>query len=311
MKKLFIIVFTLLVAGSAIAQNNPIDKIPFEVKKDNRIYIVCKVNETDSLTFLFDTGANGTVINSYIIGKRINLNLDKEKENNGAHGVHKVKISSGNALQFGNLKKENLDLLSIDYGAGQFDGIFGTNIIDKYIVEIDYDKKELRFYEPKDYVYPDKNSLYQKFKMGTASKGNLYTLKTSIILDGKKYKGNFVLDTGGDGEISLSQPFVDKYSFDTKMKAIAKATSTGSEGVSVESPIVILPEIQLNNLHFYNIPSILYTTGKGGFIKTDRAGSFGNNFLKRFNIILDIPNMQVFLKPNNLLHQPYYDFLVK
>lgn len=293
------------------AQNKPIDKIPFELTDDNEIYIKCKVNETDSLTFLFDTGANGTVINSSILGRKINLNLDKEADNSGAHGVHKVKISSNNTLYFGNLKKESLDLLTIDYGADMFDGVFGTNIIDKYIVEIDYDKKELRFYEPDNYVYPDKNTTYRKFKMGTLNNGGLYTLKASIKLNGKKHKGVFVLDTGADAVMSLSQPFVEKYSFDKELKTVAKATSTGSEGISVESPIVVLPELQLNELHFYNVPSVLYTSGKGGFQETDRAGSFGNSFLKRFNIILDIPNMQIFLKPNNLLHSPYYDFLIE
>ena len=292
------------------AQNNPIDKIPFELKKDNRIYFKCKVNETDSLSFLFDTGANGTVINSYILGKKIKLNLDKEKDNSGAHGVHKVKISSNNSIQFGSLKKEHLDLLTIDYGAAQFDGVFGTNLIDKYIVEIDYGKKELRFYDPKNYVHPNKNTTYRKFKMGTTNNGGLYTIKAKIILNGKKHKGNFVLDTGADGAMTLSQPFVVEYSVNKKLSTVAKATSRGSEGVEVESPIAILPELQLSNLHFYNIPSILYTSNKGEFIKTDRSGSFGNNFLKRFNVIFDIPHMQVFLSPNNLLHLPYYDFLV-
>jgi len=293
------------------AQNKPIDKIPFELTDNNEIFIKCKVNETDSLTFLFDTGANGTVINSYILGKKINLNLDKEIENNGANGIHMVKISSTNTLQFGNLKKENLDLLTIDYGADQFDGVFGTNLIDKYIIEIDYDKKELRLYEPSNYVYPEKNTSYRKFKMGTLNNGGLYTIKASIKLNGKKHKGDFVLDTGADGVMSLSQPFVEKYSFDKKLTTVAKATSTGSEGISVESPIVVLPELQLNELHFYNVPSVLYTSGKGESLKTDRAGLFGNSFLKRFNIILDIPNMQIFLKPNNLLHSPYYDFLIE
>lgn len=87
--------------------------------------------------------------------------------------------------------------------------------------------------------------------------------------------------------------------------------STGTGGTSVESPIVILPELKLNHLHFYNIPSILYVTGKGEYLKTDRAGSYGNNFLKRFNMVLDIPSKQIYLKPNNLLHSPYYDFLLE
>lgn len=311
MIRLTISLLTVFTLCSAFGQNAPIDKIPFELKNDNYIYIKCTVNQTDSLEFIFDTGANGTVINSSIIGKKIGLNLDKQKDNHGAHGVHKVKVSSNNTIQFGNLKKENLDLLSIDYGDYGFDGVFGTNLIDKYIVEIDYDKKELRFYDPKHYTYPQKHTSFRKFKMSTVNDGGLYTIKNSIVLEGKKHFGNFVLDTGADNALSLSQPFVLKHAFHEKLPTVAIASSTGSEGTSVESPIVILPELELDNLRLYNIPSTLYTTGRGSFDEKDRAGSYGNNFLKRFNIILDIPNMQVFLKPNNLIHLPYYDFLVE
>lgn len=311
MIRLIILLLAQLTLCSAFGQNIPIDKIPFELKNDNYIYIKCEVNGTDSLEFIFDTGANGTVINSAIIGKKITLNLDKERDNNGAHGVHKVKISSNNTIRFGNLKNENLDLLSIDYGDNKFDGVFGTNLINKYIVEIDYDKRELRFYEPKHYTYPDKNTSFRKFKMNTVNNGGLYTIKSSIVLGGKKHSGNFVLDTGADAALSLTQPFVSEHAFHKKIETVAIASSTGSEGISVDSPIAILPELRLDNLCFYNIPSVLYTTGIGGFDKKDRAGSYGNNFLKRFNIILDIPNMLIYLKPNNLTHLPYYDFLVE
>lgn len=180
------ITMLLCVPTLLFSQNTSLNTIPFELKNDNRIYIKCKINETDSLSFLFDTGANGTVINSYILDKKIQLKLNKEADNNGSQGAHKVQISTNNTIQFGSLFKKNIDLLSIDYGADKFDGVFGTNLIEDYIVEIDYDKKELRFYEPKKYVYPKKHSGYTKFKMGTVSDGGLYTIKTAIIMNGKK-----------------------------------------------------------------------------------------------------------------------------
>lgn len=62
----FLLTLFLSLPVLLFAQNQPIDKISFELTDNNEIFIKCKVNETDSLTFLFDTGANGTVINSYI-----------------------------------------------------------------------------------------------------------------------------------------------------------------------------------------------------------------------------------------------------
>lgn len=36
----------------------------------------------------------------------------------------------------------------------------------------------------------------------------------------------------------------------------------------------------------------------------------GNNFLKRFNMVMDFKNNKLFLRPNKFLYSPFYDFLL-
>ena len=45
--------------------------------------------------------------------------------------------------------------------------------------------------------------------------------------------------------------------------------------------------------------------------KEDIDGMIGNNFLKRFNMVIDFKNKKVHLQPNNYFYTPFYDFLIK
>jgi predicted aspartyl protease len=306
-KVFFITLFFLISYTVAPAQNTPVTILPFELRQDNRIYIKCRVNDTDALTFMFDTGANSMVINRDILDKKLKMALDGESDNLGANGAGKVPVSAKNTLGFGNIKIENTKFVAISYGENSFDGVFGSNIMAGYVIEIDYDKKELRFYTPKSYVY--KTGEYDRYKIEERS--GVFVTASSLNIGKKKYKGYFEIDTGGDGELQLTSPFVAKYQLDKSFKKVATATATGSDGTSVDSPIVVVPEIQLGHKYFYRVPVILSTAKSGIFASTTIDGIYGNNFLKRFNMILDISRKQIFLKPNNLLHTPYYDFLVK
>ena len=49
---------------SGISAQEALDSIPFELGGDSRIYIRCRVNESDTLRFLFDSGATDMVVNT-------------------------------------------------------------------------------------------------------------------------------------------------------------------------------------------------------------------------------------------------------
>lgn len=303
----FSLYLLLIVSCNLLAQNKPVAILPFELKSDNRIYIKCSVNGTDSLTFLFDTGAEPMVINQSILGKKLEMAFDSETSNLGANGVSRVKVSTKNRLSFGGIVADSVRFVGIPYVDRLFDGVFGMAIMKRYLIEVDYNKRKMSFYNPRSYIYhtKDYNKLHLKFIVGVP------TMKAFFIINGKKYKGHYELDTGGDRGLIIPSPFSNQHNLIQKLKTVAKAKSVGSDGKESKSAIVVIPEVGFGNKHFYRIPASLSTASAGVLANKELAGIYGNGFLKRFDMIIDLGHNQVFLKPNDYLHTPYYNFLIK
>ncbi len=302
-----LVFFSLSISADLYAQNIPLATLPFELKSDNRIYLKCRVDGSDSLVFMFDTGAEPMVINESILGKKLSMNFDGEVTNVGTNGTSKIKQSDNNKFSFSGILTDSVSFVAIPYGDVPFDGVLGSTFMKKYVIEIDYRKKKMSFYDPKTYKQDDET--YKKIKIQFISQ--LPTIEGFIIVNGEKHKGKYELDTGSDGGLTMSTPFTSKYDLINKFKSVAHATSLGSDGTKNKSPIVILPEIGIADMHFYAIPATLSTANSGVSAYTSLSGMLGNGFLKRFDMIVDLSHNQIFVKPNNLIYTPFYDFLVK
>lgn len=300
MKKLLTLI---LILGSIVssAETIPIVTIPFLLEK-NCIYMYCKVNNTDSLKFLFDTGADGSVINARSVHK-LSLKIDGQSENKGSNGSNVVEQSSSNTVVIGGLiTQSNVSLTIIPYETDQFDGVLGTNLMMQHIIEIDYDKNELRFYRTEDY----RNNLSGYEKMKVHFVNNYPTVKCALIISGKKYEGLFGLDTGADDVLTIASPFASKNALNTKMQQIGAATSQGSDGSSYEMPIVLVPELTLGRKSFYRIPISLSASTEGIDASEKIAGFWGNNFLNRFNTVLNLKDGFIYFRPGRYLYTPFF-----
>ena len=308
MNKFFLVVFCCLTISAGLnAQNIPLATLPFELRSDNRIYLKCRVNESDSLVFMFDTGAEPMVINQDILGKKTSMNFDGEVTNVGTNGTSKIKKSTNNTFSFGGILTDSISFVAIPYGDVPFDGVLGSTFMKRYVIEINYQKKKMSFYDPKTYRCNDKT--YEKIKIQFYNQ--LPLAEGFIIVNGRKLKGKYELDTGSDGGLIISTPFTSKYDLIHKFKPVAHSTSLGSDGTKNKAPLVILSEIGIADKHFYAIPATLSTSDAGVSAYKRLSGMFGNGFLKRFDMIIDLSHSQIFITPNNLIHTPYYDFLVK
>src|SRR5690606_22031824 len=127
---------------------------------------------------------------------------------------------------------------------------------------------------------------------------NYLSIKSSIVVDGKRYKGYFGLDTGANNSLVISSPFSSKNNFSKKTEVVGRSISQGSDGSTYETPLVIIPEIRFGDYRFYRMFADLSNSTEGGLASKNKAGFFGNDFLKRFNIVLDIPNKYIYFKPN-------------
>lgn len=300
MKQLLIIYFVIFVKLNLFAQNKNLTIIPFTTE-NNGIHFYAKVNENDSIKFLFDTGADGSVINKQSLNK-LTLSINGKSLNRGANGTNEVDLSKDNKLTFGQIEKQNVSFTIIPYDITSFDGVFGTDLMKGHIIEIDYDKQQLKFHDE------DKNDLdyknYTKIKLHLID--NYPTIKTSMQINGKRYSGFFGLDSGADDALTILSPYVIKNNLENKMTKIGSASAQGSDGKILESPVVLCPELIFANKILYNVPMIL-STAKEGIDATDKmVGIFGNAFLKKFNTIIDFKNGYIYYKLNKNLYTKFY-----
>ena len=272
------------------------DTIPFSIGNDNRIYIKGKINDSDTLNFIFDTGANAFAITSSLIGNKVEMEKDGTTLNKGSDGTSLKQTSSNNILEIGDIIWDNVTFTSIDYQGYSFDGVIGWIAFGGEIVEIDYENKIMVIHQslkkiPKGYS-----------KVPTAMIGGIPYINGTISIDKREYSGWFEYDTGASGSFYLSQQYVINKKMNYKdMEMIGTSGSSGSKGVKFKRNIFKLPKLEFGEFEIYRIPIAIAE-------KDPEDVAFdilGNDLLKRFNAIIDFKNYEIYLKPNDLLHSTY------
>lgn len=277
-------------------RNSLVDTIPFTLSKFNRIHVKGKINDSDTLDFLFDTGANAIVLVSKLIGTKVNLTLDGEVENEGAFGTQNISSSSSNKLEIENLNWENVDIISIDYQQPKFDGVLGWVAFKNKIVEINYENNLLLIHQSKETI----PKAYVKVESKMIR--NIPHIKGELAVNNNKSEGWFSYDTGSDGSFILSQKFASENNLNDAMDVIGTSTSTGSTGAKWKSNNYILPKLHFNKFQLSKVPLLINEEDPVGI---ESKNILGINLLKRFNAIIDLQKFEIYLKPNSLLNSAY------
>ena len=272
--------------------NKPLSTFPFELRGDNQLYVQVKVNDVDSLTFNIDTGASSFVVVDSIARNKLKLNFDGEDTNIGASSITTVKSSSNNKIELGNVKLEKLTLYSIPYESVDFDGIIGSEFFLNYVVDINYDRKTIKLYDPKTYKYKGK-----KKRLEVRMDNGVPLIKSSFMLNGSLYEDWFMLDTGADDRISFNSTAVTNLNLENKLKIVGSSNSMDSNGILYKSPLVLVKEIKISDYSFYNVIASLSKAKLGTNASDSHIGALGNIVLNKMNIIYDLGNNSLYLEP--------------
>ena len=273
------------------------DTIRFRLDKRFGIHLNGRINGSDSLDFLFDTGAGAVVITSSLINKRVNLKLDGSSLNSGSDGSQTVATSSGNSLVMGKLHWKNVSLVSIDYRGFPFDAVLGWVAFENKVVEIDYEKKYLVLHNILA-IGADYSKVDMKIMDG------IPFVKCTLTANGRSCEGWFDLDTGSDGGLVVGQLFASNNGMSSGMKRIGASESKGSAGIPYRQNIFLLPKIRIGEYELYQLPLSVNETDPSNSVPAENIGS---SVLKRFNIMLDFKNNQAYIKPNKFIYSPVAD----
>lgn len=274
-------------------------EIPFQLI-NNLIFIPLEVNGV-TLNFLLDTGVDETIL----------LSLD-DKAEVSLHSVQKIKLkglgnnepieglrSTKNTLSYKGLVDHNHELYIVLDQSFNFsshvgipvNGIIGYNFFKYNLVEVNYDRKKI-------IVYQDSKKVQKKLRrfvpVPISIERNKPYITGKVSISGEEILAKLLVDTGNSDAVWL----FENQARNIKVPAVnfedylgrgfsgeifgfrSKINSVRISDFNFDKPIVSFPD----SISIKNVNRV-----------ADRSGSVGAEILKRFNIIFDYRQNQLYL----------------
>ena len=284
--------------------------VPFKLI-NNLIFVPIKVNGVE-LNFLLDTGVSETILFSLEEKKEVLFSNTEKillKGLGNQIAVEGLK-SKNNVLEFSSLKMPNHLLyivldpefnLSSHIGI-PVNGIVGYQFFRNNLVEINYRKKTIIVFKD---IPKNRNKIQKKFDVMpiTVEKFKPY-IKGIVTLDDHSTPVKLLVDIGNSDAVWLFQDRskfikVPEKSFDDYLGKGFSGDVLGKRG-KIER--MVMSNFEFNNpiAAFPDSSSIRNVT-----MVPDRMGSVGGEIMKRFDVVFDYQNEQLFLKKNGNYSQPF------
>jgi len=284
-------------------QNNNIethDTIPFTLSTHNAIAVKAVINNIDTLTLHFDLSAFDICLLKSAILTKTHLLANQPDALAGKVKPNFSLMNKVTKLQMGSMILTNPNIYTTEVTARDMDGRLGYNIFEGKIVEINYDLGLLIIHSKLPKIVRG----YIRSELGF--KRSFGYINGTFAITGKKYKGDFFMDTGSEKAIILDSTWVSNNHFPTNLKVIKTTILSDPRGAKYETRTVLAPNFTLYHTTLTNIPTlILGNQNPAGF----PINFLGNDVLKRFNMILDLKTDHIYLKPDKLSAAVYYDNL--
>jgi len=276
-----------------------LEGIPFDLY-GNTIWLKVWVNDKGPYSFLLDSGAGATCIDSGLASK-LGLKGEGIVEGRGVGGSQVVSF-----CKIGSLKLKGVELLDQTIAVislsqlyatlgKEIDGILGYDFLSRFVARIDYGDKSLSLYDPESYHYPEGMEV-----LDMEVTQNLPTIEA--ILDGE-YEGKFLLDTGNSGGLVLHSSFIQQNRILNHIKKKVEK-SFGGVGGCGRGFMAKMKSLTIGSFTVREPITLLVTNGEGIFGSEDLAGNIGGEILKRFTLVLDYSRGKVGFEPNQTFGLP-------
>jgi hypothetical protein len=309
----FFIVFPLVIFGQGGFQfDKGINKvtIPFQ-HINNLIFIPINVNGVE-LHFLLDTGVEETILFSMEDKKEVNFyNVEKiQLRGLGSETSIEGLKSTSNTLDVKGLKSLNhLVYIVLDQSFNlsshvgiPVNGIIGYNFFKNNLVEVNYTKKRIIVYAENE---KNRDRIGKKFEPVpiTIERSKPY-LMGKVSVSTAEIPAKLLLDIGNSDAIWL---------FENKERGLAIPAKNFEDylgkGFSgdVEGKRAQISKFSFSKFDFKN-PIVAFPDSssiQNVKMVQDRAGSVGAEILRRFNLVFDYSNKQLFLKKNDNYGSPF------
>ena len=314
---LSLVIFGLLLSAAAsrtiqsnsrVAIQSSLVTIPFEMV-NRHIVLKVRVNNSQPLSFLLDTGDQFAIIN-LDRAKELGLKLQGEIHMGGAGSTVStgsfVRDSSFTIPGFPGFSQPLTLALPIGRMAprfGQdFDGIIGSEFIKQFVLELDYQARVIKLYDKDKFNYAGPG---ESIPITLNSAGHPIIEAEVTPIGSAPVTGKFVLDVGSGGALALYSPFVAGHNLLSANLPTIKAIGVGGAGGEVVARIGRVSELKIGRFRISQ-PITLFAEDKvGAFADPALTGNIGQQIVSKFRLLLDYSRQRIIFEPNDSFNKSF------
>ena len=281
--------------------------IPFELAT-RHVMVKVTIGQSRPLSFVLDTGADVAIIRTEV-AKELGLKLGNTVGIGGAgagtqtgHLVRDASWSLVGLRGFSQPLVLAIPLLELSSAMGRpIDGIIGGQFIRQFVVELDYQTRQLTLHDRKSFKYDGTGEtvpieLYQ---------GHPIVSATVAPVDRAPVTRTFMLDIGSGGALILHSPFAREQNLpDPAMITVPVIGSAGAGGRTA-GRIGRVASLRIGRFTLDH-PITMFSEDKAGaFANPLFAGNIGAQIANRFRLFFDYERLQLILEPSVKFKDPF------
>ena len=310
LKMLLIFLFSLFFHCSfANKIGKKIGSIPFE-KVGTYIVLEIKINESTPLNFILDTGVRNIIITELFPEDIISLNYSKiiNLHGLGSGAMLNAFSSTANSISAGKFKMKNQnvyvleeDVFNLSKHLGiKINGIIGIDFFEHHLVEVNYGKERINFYENNGYIIPKG---YGTMPI-TIEKKKMYIQLSILEMDSARRNIKMLIDTGA--ELNAWFQTITNEAVHLPNKGVQGRIGQGLNG-EVTGLFARIPQLCIGEFCLRK-PIVAFPDSAAIaniIFGSDRDGTIGSQILSRFNLFIDYENKNFYFKPNQAFKKAF------
>ena len=290
---------------------SPIVRLPMDLFAGRVPFITIGTKGGRLLHVILDTGANDDILNARVVSELHLHVLNPQRAEQPGGAIEMGKVDSLE-IRLGTHVMDNIQWVSAPLDGLQpflgtsIDGILGYGFLSRFVIELDYDRREVSFFDPATYVAPRNATVVPLTFRGTSP---LVSVKLARP-DGALVTTWLELDTGSFEGLGLDGAWVKRVGLlsghESTRPIFGLAIGGETQGFRFRIPTARVGPYAISR------PVASATTSENagsGF--ADVAGVLGGEILNRFRMILRFADSSIFLVPGSRLakHSDWLDML--
>jgi hypothetical protein len=236
---------------------------------------------------MFHSAYQGVSVIKSSLDRAKTLRVDGTGRSTAWGGIGEEGFSKHNTFRIGHQHWDSLEVAVDELSGKGSDGKFGYDLFADQVVELNYDRSAMVIH----------NRLPRRMKSYTpwpiVYEGNSFYVEAALTVAGREYMERFMVHTGYSGQFILGTGFMQRYDLYGKLDTASVEELKDALGNTIKNVTTEVSSLRIGKSRSAHV--------RGSVM--DRNAKFpssvlGNGFLKQFNMLIDLRNDVIYVRPS-------------